>query len=462
MICEKLKCWFMGDTNKKPKYITRKSFYMNKKHIIILIIISIIIILLTGSILFLLKKSNNNDSIPEISDVGEDIDYSSTNEKIVTDKIEYYTVRNCINNYLNALNKESSIYYFGNEYNKDAQIENVYSLLSSKFISQQNITQSNLFSIIKTIDEEEIFIPLEMKVLEKENINQYVVYGEIQTLNNKFISKSFIIVNLDMKNKTYSIEPVIDNYNSIDDITLNNENIAINKNDYNMYKNQNITNEYVTNEYFVLLKRLMLSDPDMAYTLMKEEYKNSRFGNINEFRNYINNNRQEILKIDMKQYLVNNYENYIEYVAKDQFGNLYIFDENEDKSIDIKFDTYTLKSEVFTNKYIKSTDEEKVQMNIDKFIQMINRHDYRTSYNCIADSFKNNYFKTQEEFQNYIENNFYSYNKFEFKSCEKKAADIYVCKVQLTDYMNENSEIKEINVIMQLGDNLDFKMSFGM
>ena len=435
---------------------------MNKKHIIILIIISIIIILLTGSILFLLKKSNNNDSIPEISDVGEDIDYSSTNEKIVTDKIEYYTVRNCINNYLNALNKESSIYYFGNEYNKDVQIENVYSLLSSKFIKQQNITQSNLFSIIKTIDEEEIFIPLEMKVLEKENINQYIVYGEIQTLSNKFISKSFIIVNLDMKNKTYSIEPVIDNYNSIDDITLNNENIAINKNDYNMYKNQNITNEYVTNEYFVLLKRLMLSDPDMAYTLMKEEYKNSRFGNINEFRNYINNNRQEILKIDMKQYLVNNYENYIEYVAKDQFGNLYIFDENEDKSIDIKFDTYTLKSEVFTNKYIKSTDEEKVQMNIDKFIQMINRHDYRTSYNCIADSFKNNYFKKQEEFQNYIENNFYSYNKFEFKSCEKKAADIYVCKVQLTDYMNENSEIKEINVIMQLGDNLDFKMSFGM
>lgn len=435
---------------------------MNKKHIIILIVISIIIILLTGSILFLLKKSNNNDFIPEISDIGEDIDYSSTNEKIVTDKIEYYTVRNCINNYLNALNKESSIYYFGNEYNKDAQIENVYSLLSSKFIKQQNITQSNLFSIIKTIDEEEIFIPLEMKVLEKENINQYIVYGEIQSLSNKFISKSFIIVNLDMKNKTYSIEPVIDNYNSIDDITLNNENIAINKNDYNMYQNQNITNEYVTNEYFVLLKRLMLSDPDTAYTLMKEEYKNSRFGNINEFRNYINNNRQEILKIDMKQYLVNNYENYIEYVAKDQFGNLYIFDENEDKSIDIKFDTYTLKSEVFTNKYIKSTDEEKVQMNIDKFIQMINRHDYRTSYNCIADSFKNNYFKTQEEFQNYIENNFYSYNKFEFKSCEKKAADIYVCKVQLTDYMNENSEIKEINVIMQLGDNLNFKMSFGM
>lgn len=435
---------------------------MNKKHIIILIIISIIIILLTGSILFLLKKSNNNDSIPEISDVGEDIDYSSTNEKIVTDKIEYYTVRNCINNYLNALNKESSIYYFGNEYNKDAQIENVYSLLSSKFIKQQNITQSNLFSIIKTIDEEEIFIPLEMKVLEKENINQYIVYGEIQTLSNKFISKSFIIVNLDMKNKTYSIEPVINNYNSIDDITLNNENIAINKNYYNMYQNQNITNEYVTNEYFVLLKRLMLSDPDTAYTLMKEEYKNSRFGNINEFRNYINNNRQEILKIDMKQYLVNNYENYIEYVAKDQFGNLYIFDENEEKSIDIKFDTYTLKSEVFTNKYIKSTDEEKVQMNIDKFIQMINRHDYRTSYNCIADSFKNNYFKTQEEFQNYIGNNFYIYNKFAFKSCEKKAADIYVCKVQLTDYMNENSEIKEINVIMQLGDNLDFKMSFGM
>ena len=145
----------------------------------------------------------------------------------------------------------------------------------------------------------------------------------------------------------------------------------------------------------------------------------------------------------------------MEYVAKDQFENLYIFNEDEEKTIKIKFDTYTIPTDNFKKTYNTATDEKKVQMNIDKFIQMINRHDYRTSYNCIADSFKNNYFKTQEEFQNYIKNNFYKYNKFEFKSCEKKAADIYVCKVQLT------VGIKEINVIMQLGDNLDFKMSFG-
>ena len=435
---------------------------MNRKQIKILIVVSIVIIFLISIIIILLKKDNVDSENPKIGDEGEYIDYSKTKEKRVTDKIEYYTVRNCINNYINALNMESSIYYFGNEYNEDIQSENIYSLLSTEFIERYNIIESNVLNKIGTVNKDEVFNILEMRVLEKDRVNKYVAYGEVQTLDNEFISNLFIIVNLDFVNKTYSVEPVTDNYNNIEEITLANENIEIELNDYNSYQNQNITNEYVTNEYFVLFKRLMLSDTNTAYNLMNDEYKKKRFENINVFNDYINDNKQEIEKLNMKQYLVNNYDNYIEYVAKDQFGNLYIFNEDEDMNIEVKLDTYTLDSEIFVNEYTKVSDKQKVQMNIDKFIQMINRHDYRTSYNCIADSFKNNYFKTQEEFQNYIENNFYSYNKFEFKSCEKKAADIYVCKVQLTDYMNENSEIKEINVIMQLGDNLDFKMSFGM
>ena len=43
-------------------------------------------------------------------------------------------------------------------------------------------------------------------------------------------------------------------------------------------------------------------------------------------------------------------------------------------------------------------------MNVDKFFQMINRKDYKTSYKCLADSYKNNYFKTENDFANFVKN----------------------------------------------------------
>ena len=101
-------------------------------------------------------------------------------------------------------------------------------------------------------------------------------------------------------------------------------------------------------------------------------------------------------------------------------------------------------------------------MNIDKFIQMVNRHDYKTSYNCIADGFKNNYFDTQDKFENYIKNAFFEYNNFEFENIEQKGNNLYTCTVTLTDLTGNSKDTKKITIIMQLNDNYDFKMSFSV
>ena len=165
-------------------------------------------------------------------------------------------------------------------------------------------------------------------------------------------------------------------------INVENENSLIEENDNNSYKVQSVTNEYIANEYFVLYKRLALSDPELLYNMFSNEYKSARFGSLNEFKNYINNNKEEIMKINMGQYLVDAYDEYTEFVAKDQFGNYYVFDENNSKGdVEIKLDTYTIPTEKFKTEYDKAESEKKVQMNIDKFIQMVNRHDYKTSYN---------------------------------------------------------------------------------
>ena len=47
----------------------------------------------------------------------------------------------------------------------------------------------------------------------------------------------------------------------------------------------------------------MQENPDMAYDLLNEEYRNKRFGSVEEFKNYIHNNQEEI-----KGYLAREYE----------------------------------------------------------------------------------------------------------------------------------------------------------
>lgn len=436
---------------------------MDNKYTKILMAIILVIILIIILTIFLILNMIDNPEHNEINNnvVEEEIN-SAIEEEIVTEKIEYYTVRNCINSYLNYLNENSSIYYIGGEKNIDIQKETIYNLLSSNYIKSKKIEMINVLDNVGTISEQQIFIPLQMKVLKKENINKYVAYGIIQTIDNNFIKEQYFIVDLDKNNKTFSIEPLEKQNLNIDEIEIKNNNISINNNDTNSYEEAKVTDEYVTREYFILYKKLVRSKPEIIYNMMSEEYRQLRFGALDDFKKYINDNIEEIKTINLKQYLVNNYDNYTEYVGKDQFGNLYIFNENSQQELDIKIDTYTVSTDKFIKEYENAIEKKRVQMNIDKFIQMINRHDYKNAYKCISEGFRNNYFPTQLDFENTIKNNFFKYNKFEFKNFEKKGANVFVCTTQLTDLTNESKEVRDINIIMKLNDGLDFEMSFGM
>ena len=431
--------------------------YKNIIMAMLLVIIIIIIIILT--IFLLNKKENGRDKIVILN-----IDYSVSEIENVTDKIEYYTVRNCINNYFNILNSNNSIYYVGDEIDEDAQKEYIYNLLGIDYIKSNNITVNNVLNKVETTKEQKVFIPLQMKVLKKEKVDKYIVYGVLQdVIELDDAEEIYIIVNLDYNNKTFSIEPIDKEYESIEQINIENDDILIDKNENNIYQNQKITNEYLTNEYFVLYKKLAITEPELVYNIFSEEYRNERFGNIDNFKKYVNENKNEILKINMQQYLVNNYESYTEYVAKDQYGNLYIFKESSDNElIDINLDTYTLRNDKFFEEYNKSSNEKKVQMNVDKFIQMINRHDYKTSYNCISSGFKKNYLDTQEKFEEYMKNVFFEYNNFEFRNIEQKGSNLYTVTLNITDLTEESSEARNVTIIMQLNDDLDFEMSFGI
>ena len=123
----------------------------------------------------------------------------------------------------------------------------------------------------------------------------------------------------------------------------------------------------------------------------------------------------------------------------------------------IILDTYTIDLPEFTEKYNSANENQKVALNIDKFMTAINAKDYKYAYNCLAGSFKNNYFKTEAEFENYAKANFYESNTVAYNTFETQG-DLYTYSVTITDTKTANK--KQKTFIMQLGEGTEFVMSF--
>lgn len=435
-----------------------------KKVLIAMIIISIIIVTI---IVILTKKLNNGEEdTPEKLEFENKETYESNQKVIEVDnRNKYYAVDSIIRKYLYYIQEMKGIIDYQKIDDDDLKqdgVNQLYNILDKQYISEMNANKNDLQNRIKEYADYELSIN-KMYVYEKSSqTDLYFIYASIGSDDIKLLVKT------DSVNMTFSVflEDYIDskNYNydmNEKDIIINDDTIF--QNDDNQFEYTNISDEYMARQHIIALKDKLRYNPEYVYNnLMSEEYKNSRFGSIDEFIKYINDNKNEFEDIVTKKYAVNKYDDYTEYVWLDEHGNYYIFTESAIMNFKVAFDTYTVPTTKFTEKYNSSEDSYKCQMNIDKFIRMINRHDYKTAYKCLADSYKSNYFKTEEAFEKFIKNNFFEYNKLSFKDSKQKGERLYTCEIELTDYTGEKSETKKVNIVMQLNDNLDFTMSFNM
>ena len=92
-----------------------------------------------------------------------------------------------------------------------------------------------------------------------------------------------MIINLDETNNIFSVEPLLNKYNSFDEILV--EDVAIEKNEDNKILNVKINSESQCKNYFTNFKRIMLSKPELAYNYLDKEYREKRFQN--NYNNFI-------------------------------------------------------------------------------------------------------------------------------------------------------------------------------
>ena len=360
----------------------------------------------------------------------------------VKDRDKFFTVKSCVEKYIS--------------YIVDKDNYAVYRLLNKYYINKNNINENNVFELIQPIEKQQIFTAEEMKYAKKEKIEIYTVYGKIREdlLNERGQEYNFnLTVILNTENKTFSIIPQIIN---IEEINLIED---ININSYNEYTENEIDIETMANIYFVTYKSEILNNIENAYNLLETEYSYKRFPDYTKFIQYINNNIEEIKKAKLVKYTISNYDNYTIYECIDQYNNYYIFEERAIMQYEVMLDDYTIDTEKFVETYNNSSLQEKVELNIKKVIKMINNKDYESAYNILNSGFKQNYFPTLNDFENYVVNTFYQFNDVTFNSFSTEG-DIGIYEVNINGIENNVSATKQKTIIMKLGTGTDFEISF--
>ena len=448
---------------------------MNKIKKILLIAIFIIIIIIIA-IIITIKGDNEMEVVDEdefLLTEDEENSYVSDGIEDVKDISKFSIVENCIQQYYEILNDNSSALYLrnGEKLYTDEEINQMrLDYLAKEYIAENNININNINDYINVSDFQKTIIPLQMKQLIKNPIEKYLVHGYTVDSNYNFIEEFYIFVNLDTVNKTFSIEPITEEYNNIDEIKYENENISIEKNENNYYEESILNNEEIAKKYFSIYKKIVLSNSQLIYGYLDEEYRDKRFGSLENFEQYVQENKEEIVGSTIEGYTINSYEEYTEYTCQDQYNNIYTFDVSNPMKFSLKLDTYTIPTAEFKQTYDTADAQEKVVINTNKWILMINNQDYDNAYNVLSEEFRANYFPNKQDFINYIKENMYRYNKMEATNFETRG-NTYLCTIQLTDltegeYVDETKGTGgsgytfEWNIVMQLGNNYDFVMSF--
>ena len=434
-----------------------------KKIEIILVILVILILILIVAFWYINNQTPENTEKTNTLQI-EFEDVSSDVEKI--ERAEYNIISNVVTTYIQTLDMNNSRYYGQDEsgnlveiVSEDEKMQFIVNLLSSDYISQNNITTRNLQEYVETKEEQLIFVPVEIKKLSEDNISTFVTYGIVENLNYELNDEVTLIVNIDFTNRTFSIEPTTQNYDEITNIAQNMT--SIEQNDNNQYSIPIINNENIVRDYINQYKRLVLVAPELVYEKFDETYRNERFGSLENFQNYISKNADEIKRISLDEYLVNTYDGYTQYVGRDKYDNTYIFNENSVLDFTIQLDTYTILTDNFKTTYDEGNDMQKVRMNIDRWVEMINNRDYHTAYKYLDETFRNNNFGSEEAFEQYMRDNFPLHYQLQVGQFEE-TNQTYTQYIVLTDITGETSDEIENTIIMQLKDDYDFVMSFSV
>ena len=436
-----------------------------KKLKYVLILLCLILVVL---IIIIIKNKGKNEAEKTADQALTQADNSYGEE---VSFIDYFIVKNCLQQYVSELNMENFIYYHRDENGKyiddtdeTEKKQNIYNLLSKDYIDENSITIKNLDNFIKTTTVEKEIVPCKIVKINTEkkdlSIENYFISAVLfEETNIEKFDKIYAIINLDIVNGTFSIRPLKEE-KELENFKI--QNIAsIEEKNNNIYLSEEITDQKIATEYFTNYKYLLLTDVELAFNNLNKDYMEQRFGNLQSLKEYVNNNKEILNEMTIEKYQIINNEDNTEYVCTDQYNNIYIFYEKSTLDYNVILDMYTLDIPQLNEKYDETNEKGKCILNIEKVKQALNSGDYKYIYGKLNEQFKNKNYNTLSAFENYMKSNLNKYNKIEYKEF-KNEGETYIYNVELTDLLGKTDKTINMQILMQLKDDRDFVMSFSI
>lgn len=432
---------------------------MEKLRKFILFIVIIIIILIVCIISIRFHKKNNE--IQEVEDTGDKL-YVDTGVQEINDINMYAIIEDIVNTYI--------------DYNSNGENEKLINLIDDKYIKNNNITIDNIIDKIKEIKGSPLVL---INNITQQNIsnNKTIYYISYDLVKDKSLEEneglryeSFynkneettteencnITINVDAEQQVFSVVPE----------RMEQSDFSIERSEYNTYEYNVLNTQKQVAMYIQDFENSLRYKIKESYNKLDKEYRDKRFGSLENYQTYMNENQKDFLNFELTKYKEENNENYIEYICKDQYGNYYIFKDKGVMDYTVMLDTYTIDSDEFNNKYNNGSEQLKVGMNLDKIFQSLNRKDYSYVYEKLDDNFKKSNFATYSDFENYVKNTFYNINKIKYEKYEEQSG-LHIYEVNISDATvdtsdDENQDLISKKFIMKLNEDNQFKISFNI
>lgn len=389
---------------------------MKKKQIIIIIITLIVLLMLCGGILILLGKLKNNENNIDTSQDAPELEVETELQRVASKNV-LLTAEKIINDNLESSQK----FYIEDAYYQEIEVDVEAKIYIYGRLFYNNYSNNKTMYIILNTNYDNMLYD---EKIEKDGITK--------------TEYDIIIANLKEQTTTTKLS----SYDSSKKFTL-----------------KNATDEDIITRYLEYYQNMVLYDTKDAYDLLNEDYKNKRFGSYNSFEEYVNDYNQTIENLTLEKYGMSYGETTTKYIAQDTKENYYTFECKSVLDFDIQLDNYTIEIDDYKAKYNALTDQQKAAICLSNVIQMINTKDYENLYKKVDETFRSKNFPTIDEFKNYINNRYYYYNIIS-NTQARMDSNIYVLSFDISSGNNTSAEIKKANLLIRLGNDTEFKISF--
>lgn len=302
--------------------------------IIILLIAIIIIFWILIKIITSISNYLNRDKIDEtVPEIQEQINNLRGKFQLVSTPNELYQVKTCLlKYYLNysAIFNENTITQLSEKYDANEYKKNTFNMLSPKYILKNNITVDNIGQQGNIdIAEPEIEIYYLYSLSNYDGLSAYFVNGKVRDSITHLGKTINAIVVLDDNNQTFEI--YFNDYTDDIDYSTLTENSEINFELYDSIENRGINKtalisskyEEISEDYFNIIRGLLLYDSETAYNLLTDDAK-KKYNTNDSFKNFIDSNYKSIFLLTYGSYYLKNNDGSIAFKVYDKDNNICI------------------------------------------------------------------------------------------------------------------------------------------